>query len=441
MDSHDIDGIFLAKFDTKRGNNLIWHINCSDYDNLEFKSLPSGIHDISDDNIRFTVQNKIRSKLLPGIAFYKQNGLDIGDGVTHIDRSKVKMYSLGLIFKEGTDIDEQYFSILENLLIKWLNRDESETFDLFANFFRDRSLKLDDHIKQTPLYSYFPHWIRQLGTLVFPLWKSCLLNQRILILSPPGHRLNITNALCLCLKTVTRDDRLKVLYTIGTSDLDSMENILFGKRNGYIASTTDELLAYKEEIYDVVLKITPVGEGLDENVNVKLFSNTGDEIKSTPHEMEIYQLFIRRQLDKDLGEDEYLNLRNTTESLSWLQYFVDGFYFWTTAGMLKPSYHEINSDGCKITLNEAETDDTVQCSKNITDYFLNRNESLYNALSTILSSKDQDDFDCVVSPLLLTKLNLDCFSAQDYVFIERLCMLWFNKKVTVNSSDYLRIVC
>ncbi|QPG73790.1 hypothetical protein FOA43_001104 [Brettanomyces nanus] len=122
-----ISSMFLAKFDVHSGYKLKWFKSNNDQiytpNNLEFKALPSGLHSVSSDTICF-VQQKAGlddkpidgSDLLYGLTVFRQNTLaqqqmdsvrqeqraeDQTDttvnSVASIDRSKVKLFSLGIL--------------------------------------------------------------------------------------------------------------------------------------------------------------------------------------------------------------------------------------------------------------------------------------------------------------------------------------------------------
>ncbi|VEU22663.1 DEKNAAC103448 [Brettanomyces naardenensis] len=108
-----LSAMFLAKFDVHSGYKLEWFKSNNEQiytsRNLEFKALPSGLHSVPSDTVCF-VQPKGMSEnlLLYGISVFRQNRLDIqrrDDGATTIDaaaeytidRSRVKMFSLGFL--------------------------------------------------------------------------------------------------------------------------------------------------------------------------------------------------------------------------------------------------------------------------------------------------------------------------------------------------------
>ncbi|KAF6008081.1 hypothetical protein HII13_004264 [Brettanomyces bruxellensis] len=119
-----ISAVFLCKFDVHSGYDLHWYKTNNDhlYDlkGVEFSSLPSGLHSVSSDTIMFARQkgdmdgddHVSKDKLLYGISIFHQNKLDDqknGTTSVSVDRSCVKMYSLGVL------IDPVHVSLLQDM--------------------------------------------------------------------------------------------------------------------------------------------------------------------------------------------------------------------------------------------------------------------------------------------------------------------------------------
>ncbi|ODV82997.1 hypothetical protein CANARDRAFT_30340 [[Candida] arabinofermentans NRRL YB-2248] len=159
-----IAALFLSKFDVHTGYDLKWYrsLNSNTYSSkgLEFKSLPSGLHSVSNDVICFT-QEKCTEistgaspdhNLIYGMSIYRQNKqeqqLDTNTGA--VDRDQVKMYSLGILIDPahlsdaGTPVTWKpkfysacwgYRSDLDKLLSDFMTSDDSDQEDLFCDNF------------------------------------------------------------------------------------------------------------------------------------------------------------------------------------------------------------------------------------------------------------------------------------------------------------------
>ncbi|CCK68372.1 Anr2p KNAG_0A07190 [Huiozyma naganishii CBS 8797] len=478
-------GVFLSKFDMRRGNVVEWSVDCSPFASLEFKSMPSGIHDVTDDSISFVAKDNTEGKYYLGVAFYKQNGFDIMADGKQLDRSKVHMYSLGVILdveydsergtKQGpfTEYGHYYINKLESLLNAWFTANDVKNTDSFKDFYeshaRDKDITtLELGVEsQIPMIHYLYHWIKRLGPLIFTLWKSCLLNERILILNPSGDRIGTVNALCYCLSLISQSCKLGsktksplLLYTIGTADLENMKSILQAKRGrGYIACTSDELLPYKHEIYDKVLRVNSIWiddeedelncDVVDESKKLKILDNKGKQIRATPYELELYELMLNTVLREGITNLDRFKYQLLVEPVSWYQYLVDTAYFFGTVGYVQPFFH-ITADNVCLPDTSVDVDDfnanaDVLLAKSVQGYFYDKTAHIYNTLQSIIATQSVDPAigdGVVILPQEMKELTLDCFSAQDYEFIAEIGKKWFDKEIVVNGgADYLKLAC
>lgn len=240
--------MFLTQFDVHSGYELIWFKSLDDElyscKDIEFKSMPSGLHAVSTDTICFVKRKGDFDSLLYGISIFKQNNhlqQITNDG--NVDRSKVKLYSLGVLLDPMNleSLEEYknwkpkvYSSIwnykhdLSQLLSNFMNlstkKQESEYFVKFQKFFTANSFKqqltppntsesisesTSDTLKltlpklnpiksRTSILSAFSdedfkneHMIDSLipffndfGPLIFTIWKISLLRKSIIFYSP-----------------------------------------------------------------------------------------------------------------------------------------------------------------------------------------------------------------------------------------------------------------
>lgn len=499
-----ISFMFLSNFEMKRGNETVWsckwsETNCDiDLENIEFKSLPSGVHGVPDDVINFAVPKRARDdEYYYGVAFYKQNGQDIAQKSGQVDRNQVKMYALGVIIDpkfsaRGIPDDlvsswwptqfigaNAYVDDLQQLLTHWLAEENFENYDLFEEYFKSNSLIDDGNGTAMPLRSaklaqeflspdvprrledagrpqmleYLPYWIRKLGPLIFPVWKSCLLGERILIINPPGGSFEACNALTYCLSLLSavpnalqvsrHEDRfIRPLFTIGISDIDRMaSNVAKAlereeKLAGFVACTSDEILTCKTELYDKVLRIPSGPTEQDDDDVCALFTSSGIPIKATPHDLECLQAFYQSYLGEQMSEAEKVRLSQTVEPVSWTQYLIDEFYWWTTAGYVAPFYHEHRHPEKTIP------DDEAEMVLEIVGYFHEKTTGIYNRLKAIIESNELQGPDELISVPFsaLSEMDLDFFSAQDQELVKALAWKWFEREVRI-TVDYCEAVC
>lgn len=501
-----ISCMFLSNFEMKKGNITVWsrkwsETNCEiDLDNVEFKALPSGIHEVSDDVINFVLPKEVPSNdYYYGVAYYQQNGQEMAEGTDHLDRNAVKMYALGVIVDPNyrvsgpSNSDEwkpnqftsanDYVQDLQELLTHWMAKKQYDNFSLFEEYFNCNSLTNDsaglaapilqrsgkpardivspdanlisEDASRPQMLEYLPFWIRKLGPLVFPLWKSCLLGERILILNPPGGSFELCNALNYCLSIISLIPKallvnrheeyeyfVKPLFTIGISDIDSMISDVRqvqtnAKPGGFIACTSDEIITSKIELYDKVLKVSKetAGEGEDD---AAIYSNTGLQVKATPHDFESLQSFYENFLHEEMSLTAKGRYSSMVEPKTWTQSLIDGFYWWATAGYVKPSYNQerVHSGSTPPEDNEAEM------VSSIVGYFHDRTSLLFNKLKAIIEANECQGSDEIIfiHPMALGDMDLDCFSMQDRDFIIALSWKLFQKEVRI-TGDYYDAIC
>lgn len=492
-----ISGMTLTKFDMKKGNVLVWSKvalnNEMDLTNIEFKTLPSGIHNIEQDIINFVIP-KGDNRFYYGIALFHQNGVKLlkeNPKCIHLDRNKVSMYSLSIIVdpeykKEISGKNKfyqwgpntylsanEYLLDLQTLLPCWLKKKDTNLLNEYfkENCRKDGQLQIPYQVNLKwknnilPLnneYSikkgyklmlmWLPKLIIEIGPLLFPLLKACLLRERIFIVVSEEQSFEKCNSLCYCLsvlslmpkvlekRIINTQEPLQSLFTVGVCDLkyftDIVSNALTSDQDqynipGFIACTSDEILMYKNEVYDKVLKFS--------KDDTQLFTNDKQQIKATPHDWETYELLLKTHLFQEINTDRDNKYLVNVESISLTQYFIDGFYWWATAGYLKPSYHELNIENIQpVDLDNNDLDIVLS----IVGYFHDKIILIFDKLEEKIqqSSVDEIDDTLIVSPFFLAECGLDCFSNQDYEFMNLICMKWFQKSIKVKPIDF-RLLC
>ncbi|KAK5778496.1 hypothetical protein RI543_004163 [Arxiozyma heterogenica] len=495
-------GSFLVKFDMKKGNTLVWSRNCELFQkksssSLAFKAMPSGIHDEINDTICFTATNSDNKSLYMGLSIFMQNSFELINSELQskvdlqnkhmINRNKIKMFSFAIILdikinepndnlSDIVNSNIQFYSNhLYSTLKLWLSQNNTDNAHnksipnttILENFhnnyhqnptiFTTKSISpAHDSIKQS-FIDDVKYWLEELGPLLFILWKSILLNERILILNLSNEKVFKINALCNFIKLIPINQTLLSsfssksstipsnflnLYTIGISDLDDMKNILCNPNQGYIACTNDSLLEFKTEIFDKLIKIE---SNMEIGMRISVTDNDNNVIRATPNDLRLSDyLFKLLNIQDEISKNNFKKYNTMTESISWAQFFWDELYLLMTAGYLKPSYQNIKIDlpNDKQRLPDGLNDTIISL---LIDIFQAKNQGLHNSLETIILSKEFDeltDDTIYLHPSDLKALNLDCFSKQDFDFIIKLSKKWFNKNIEIAGfSDYLNIAC
>ncbi|SCV01150.1 LAME_0G14400g1_1 [Lachancea meyersii CBS 8951] len=492
--------MFLCRFDVRKGNELVWSQTSPSspniaLKNLEFKTIPSGIHETQKDLVHFVIP-KLKSfdDVYYGVSCFEQNALALSENSDQLDRSKVLMYSLGVIvdanfrykgvskskyydWKPNQFISAtEYISDIQDLLSHWLQKvalspEKPQDYELFETYFESNCLKPETATLSSPvlrrswqnsatftgspraLQDKHPHmieslmqWFSFLGPLIFPLWKASLLRQRVLIIVGDGVSFEKCNALVYCLSilslfphgtaNLTHEQPLQPLYTIGITDVEALTQHIseaIASQNesyeipGFVACTGDTILEDRPELYDICLRIN------NEDLIPQIKTNDGSSYKATPHELELYEKLVPVHLGYELSHDEKEKICKLVEPTTWSQYLIDGFYWWATAGYMKPSYHEADED----LMTDSERDN-IEIVLSLVGYFHERISTLHHSMKDAVQSSEEGNV--TVSPVFLSANSLDCFSQRDYDFIHFICRRWFNRTLQVQSID-CKLLC
>ncbi|KAG0349752.1 hypothetical protein BG005_010713 [Podila minutissima] len=301
-DIPSIDAIFITRFDTRQGNVLEWCDAVPDLglDNVEFASLPSGLHNTTEDVIYFRLEGCM------GLAVY------VNVESNRAEHRGAQMIALGILVKPSTEtgrcgqvwrhtqfLKSQVRSHVEQfadteILSEYFNAHKtqppppgsssSNKRDSFRTFNRrrvNRSFTLSEppiipsqflgdmpepqeseeiHASH-PSHYYLEH-VLAMGPSIFVLWKAALLKKRILIYTPPPVETACLAVYNTCLLATIpfgtvasprakSGDRIQPLFCVGIHDMDTMMKAT----SGYVACTTDKLFLFKPQLFDVLVEI------------------------------------------------------------------------------------------------------------------------------------------------------------------------------------------
>ncbi|KAE8451952.1 hypothetical protein EG329_002116 [Mollisiaceae sp. DMI_Dod_QoI] len=226
------------------------------------------------------------------------------------------------------------------------------------------------------------------GPLIFPIHRAALLRKRILITThAPVQETcnfvydisvlsNIPLAVTDLLSSTAPPTRLRPLFTIGVHDIPLLEADLLASKqspiaspgstlpddeepgHGWIACTTDSILAMKSTLYDVLITMSPpCSEDASHKIWPKVESSKGIEMKATQRDLRRYKI-LRWGLSRassassqngdvdnepiratsssaSVAREDLLDLPDTddiVEPLSWSALAYSGFMWWASAG-------------------------------------------------------------------------------------------------------------
>ncbi|PBP22762.1 DUF2347 superfamily protein [Diplocarpon rosae] len=321
---------------------------------VEYKSLPSGLHTVREDLIYFVHDNLagLSAFINAPAAEESRNARMIAVGVMvplsygrlgrswkHAEQLK-EMASELIVDTTQTKVLEEYWeehrargpSTPETNSL--LNSPSSLKFEPVRTnpgkrqgHARNRSAS-DGTALLPPGYllsTYHPAWslprlLKAFGPLIFPLYRAALLRKRILITThAPVQETcdfvydisvlsNIPLAVSDLLAPTAPSQRLRPLFSIGVHDIPLLEEDLrlsqatattTGSETseykdesgcGWIACTTDSILAMKSTLYDVLITMPPPhSEDAAEKVWPKIESPQGVDMRATQRDLRRYQ--------------------------------------------------------------------------------------------------------------------------------------------------------
>ncbi|KAH6687414.1 hypothetical protein F5X68DRAFT_152987 [Plectosphaerella plurivora] len=319
-----VSALFLIEFDVKAGYTIAWKQAESGIDLeglVEYKSLPSGLHTVSEDLIYF-----VHERSHAGLSAFVNVPCD------EEDARNARMLAVGVLvpLSEGRlgrawrhaqalkDLastvveDRTRVDLLEAYWDKTRASATSTTSPLAASSEtpleppllssqtdrlkkgHNRSRSASDGAALIPpghrLSPFHPAWslvslLDTFGPLIFPIHRAALLRKRILIsCNAPVHEVcdfvynlsvlsNIPHSVTEILDPAAPSHRLRPLFSIGVHDISFLlDDYAASKRpkapasetdpadeagTGWIACTTDSILAMKDTLWDMLITLPP----------------------------------------------------------------------------------------------------------------------------------------------------------------------------------------
>ncbi|KAI1473508.1 hypothetical protein F4774DRAFT_404221 [Daldinia eschscholtzii] len=311
-----ISALFLIDFDVKAGYTISWKAARPGVELegvVEYKSLPSGLHTVSEDLIYFVhdgfaglsafvnapvEDSEVRNArmLAVGILVPLSYGR-LGRAWRHAEGLKTMASTLATNNKD--------IKVLEEYWQKHQAREESvapvESVESPSITFQPPPKQPQGHVRNRSasdgaallppghrLSAYHPAWsltklLDTFGPLIFPIYRAALLRKRILISchAPVQEACNFVYDISILsnipqptfdlLSPGSPPHRLRPLFSIGVHDIpflveDSKPRRSNGEHldggdqeagTGWVACTTDSILAKKDKLWDVLVTLPP----------------------------------------------------------------------------------------------------------------------------------------------------------------------------------------
>lgn len=361
---------------------------------------------------------------------------------------------------------------------------------------------------------YMPALLDCFGPLIFLLYRESLLRKRILMLgSPPVQRncsmvyiasilSSLPRAACEVLPADTEPlARTDSLFSVGISDIPLLSEP--SSRAGWIATTTDDILGEKQQLWDVLVELRPRERGSEKRWP-RLRTSDGRVIQATQRDLRRYRLLrgeLRRmrqartryrdsvEQDRQQGgdDDQTPLMRSATllidseghpelrgdedevaEPVSWAALAYNGFMWWASAGEEDVSAME-ESEADRELLNdlpdvqsvmqeppsragndehdeaEEELINSQEVATVLTAFFHRITALIVGTLADIVAEADDEtevgiEEDVIdISVEDVKKMGLDIWSERDREFVKEAVRLYFGREANVQGGERLRI--
>lgn len=356
-----------------------------------------------------------------------------------------------------------------------------------------------------PASSFVP-LLDSLGPLLFPLYRYAILGKRIILIQrPPLHTtcnyVYLMSILSSFPSTVADEipeapDRLEPLFNVGTYDITEIErrtdsrvgasntdDSSFPQTNGWIACTSDELLATKSNLYDVKVEFpgSTIARDLGAHWPV-MTTNQGDVIRATQRDLRRYKTLRKRiyqimndnseatstedvheptprpQPTSDTLQWSVPDERAAVEALPWAAMAYDSFMWYATAGEGSDETREETEldrdllDACFAGRPQSPTDSRRSISSrkeldqplelSIVSYFHRLTSSIFMTMIDAISEDDADQDPTVsrkksvfITQSDLMHMGLDAWSRTDSHFLQELAFTYLNMSCEVQGAS------
>ncbi|KAF2148384.1 hypothetical protein K461DRAFT_288576 [Myriangium duriaei CBS 260.36] len=346
-----IAALFLVVFDQKIGYKVSWQRSLPDIQLeglVEYKSLPSGLHNVKQDLIYFTQDeyaglSAFVSKAageadrnarfaavgvyVPlsygrlGRAWMHAQGLrELADSYVDKQDDRDALEKYWDTHRLATKTDEIRTAALEEpsspIAVKPpVNKRASRALSEAAGFSVREHVLSPDH----PALS-MPGFLDAFGPLVFPLYRAALLKKRILFLgSAPIQRTcnfvynlsifsNIPVSIADTLPIDSASYRIKPLFNVGIHDIAELET---KTKEGWVACTTDDILGTKRNLYDVLIEVPT-----NANEWPKIVTSDGKKVLATQRDLRRYNALNKElsRMDRLRAQQEQYRDEEAVES-------------------------------------------------------------------------------------------------------------------------------
>lgn len=268
--------------------------------------------------------------------------------------------------------------------------------------------------------------------------------------------------------------RLPALFSIGVHDIPELERLQTQKANGepdtgedipsqgWVACTTDEIIATKKKLFDVVVTMPETHDSRPQKkVWPVMKTSDGTQIKASQRDLRRWKM-LQRELwkhkqplsDDDDEDDDQAALIKTqseeddgldavvddtlVEPITWPQLAYNGFMWWASAGEQHLDTVAEREQDRDLLGDLSDYSDSLPTA--IIAYFHRSTTHLIQNLNSIIERFDDDEAEEDDGTLLLDKgdvsrMGLDTWSEADRAFLSEFSWMWCGRVVDVQGSS------
>lgn len=361
----------------------------------------------------------------------------------------------------------------------------------------DAGMKTD--VSATHPALYMPALLDTFGPLLFPLYRAALLRKRILLMGGPPvqpqcnavYILSVLASLPSALGEVLQPNveplfRIHPLYSVGIHDIPSLSSR--NDESGWIATTTDDILGEKHQLYDVLVDLTSRTKDPRRRWP-RIRTSDGRIVKATQRDLRRYRLLRSELRRTQLARERYSNdadgdndvevdrdtnalLGSTTgskedgpadvqsdeseavESVRWTAMAYDSFMWWASAGeqnaveqeetsadrqLLEdlPDIHEAMPAALRDDVEEEGALHAQVIATVLTAYFHRLTSLIIHTLAGIVEEADDETEDGIEEDAIqisadgMRRMGLDAGSEADRAFVHEAVKLYFGRDAVV----------
>lgn len=276
----------------------------------------------------------------------------------------------------------------------------------------------------------------------------------------------------------------------GRTDVDAQpsqgsnsDGVAEAGHKGWIACSTDDVLAMKTKLYDVLVTLPPAySEQAKGKVWPKIESPRSKTMKATQRDMRRYRAFRRTILrcqaktlypfsdaetdsdtspllqqtcDEAFDDAGSANEESLVEPMSWPALAYSSFMWWASAGEKRTDLDEemerdallfenlsafdsspstTTDSSAKSKLPRTQNTRSIMPEMVVIAYFHRLTASIFSTLADIVDCSNDDEETLVVTTEELTAMGLDIWSDGDRQFVEDILHMYFGRKADVQGA-------